>query len=493
MSDHPGPVPSFTVTTKGWKAPPWYFSLLESVIVGDDYNGKMTRVLDDSFTLAWIFVKEFGPSHFRRLRVGQKVNMLPGHWVFCAKDQLARQLERAWHTIEQRTDKETADRLLCFWPRSWDLPRQLHKLHEDWTAKPGQGIILKPPGSSRGRKILLARDLAEVDDLCLSGYVTDERPLAQEYIAAPLTVGGRKTSMRVFVAVTGVDPLRVFMYDQVLVRFAGAEYSGDPETYGDISVHLTNVDQQDPSNALKDMDLKRYDGFKCDWDSLIDYLERTRGADAVDATAIWDGIRDLVAGSMLACEAELTSVVLRDVPSRFNAFEVYGFDVLLDEQLHPYLLEVNHSPSLGPEGQVASEVKTDMFRDLLALADVGFYRFGPLQRRIAQAKDQFRRQVSDTPASLASDYSARMLHLASATDSASFDFGALTDEDIVAFLQAEDELDLCFNSNNGFQPVFPSSTVAELEVLLKPGTRSAVFARMLRNGVSLSNTLDLTR
>jgi hypothetical protein len=445
----------------------------------------MTRDLEN-FTLAWIFVKEFGPSHFRRLRVGQKVNMLPGHWAFCAKDQLARQLEQAWLKIKERADEETANRLLTFWPRSWDLPRQLEKLRVDWTANPGQGIILKPPGSSRGRKILLARNLDEVDELCLSGYVADERPLAQEYIAAPLVVGGRKTSMRVFVAITGVDPLRVFVYDQVLIRFAGAEYTQDPATYGDISVHLTNVDQQDPSNALREMDLKRYDGFKCDWDSLIDYLERTRGADAVNATAIWDGIRDLVAGSMLACETELTSIVLRDVPSRFNAFEVFGFDVLLDEQLHPYLLEINHSPSLGPEGQIASEVKTDMLRDLLDLVDAGFYRFGPLQRRIAAAKALFRQVGTDAPASLATDYPARMRYLSTATDSASFDFGVLTNEDIVAFLQAEDELDLSINSRNGFEPVFPSSTVAEYEVMLNPATRSAVFAHMLRHGISIS-------
>jgi tubulin polyglutamylase TTLL5 len=35
------------------------------------------------------------------------------------------------------------------------------------------------------------------------------------------------------------------------------------------------------------------------------------------------------------------------VPYRNNCFELFGFDILIDSNLEPWLLEVNLSPSLG--------------------------------------------------------------------------------------------------------------------------------------------------
>lgn len=40
-----------------------------------------------------------------------------------------------------------------------------------------------------------------------------------------------------------------------------------------------------------------------------------------------------------------------------NCFEIYGFDFLLDENLRPWMLEVNFSPSLGCECNVDQSVK----------------------------------------------------------------------------------------------------------------------------------------
>lgn len=47
--------------------------------------------------------------------------------------------------------------------------------------------------------------------------------------------------------------------------------------------------------------------------------------------------------------------------------ELYGFDILIDADLKPWLLEVNLSPSLGCDSTFDMNVKSAMLADLLTL------------------------------------------------------------------------------------------------------------------------------
>ncbi len=50
-----------------------------------------------------------------------------------------------------------------------------------------------------------------------------------------------------------------------------------------------------------------------------------------------------------------------------NCFELLGFDVLIDENLKPWLLEVNLSPSMNTETSLDIELKTKLLVDLFNL------------------------------------------------------------------------------------------------------------------------------
>jgi hypothetical protein len=57
-------------------------------------------------------------------------------------------------------------------------------------------------------------------------------------------------------------------------------------------------------------------------------------------------------------------------PHPSNCFELLGFDVLIDETLKPWLLEVNLSPSLNTESALDISIKTKLLVDLFNM--VGF-------------------------------------------------------------------------------------------------------------------------
>ena len=46
-------------------------------------------------------------------------------------------------------------------------------------------------------------------------------------------------------------------------------------------------------------------------------------------------------------------------------FHILGFDIMLDYKCKPYLLEVNHSPSLTADSPLDEQVKGGLIRDTI--------------------------------------------------------------------------------------------------------------------------------
>ncbi|CAE7488394.1 TTLL5, partial [Symbiodinium necroappetens] len=55
---------------------------------------------------------------------------------------------------------------------------------------------------------------------------------------------------------------------------------------------------------------------------------------------------------------------------RGSCFEIYGFDVLVDRSLKPWLLEVNICPSLSSGSPLDKRIKTKLVADVLTLVGV---------------------------------------------------------------------------------------------------------------------------
>lgn len=74
----------------------------------------------------------------------------------------------------------------------------------------------------------------------------------------------------------------------------------------------------------------------------------------------------------MAVEPQITTS-MRAARHRNQCFEIYGFDVIIDSKLRPWLLEVNVAPSLSSSSPYDKQVKTMLLCDTLHL--VGFQPF----------------------------------------------------------------------------------------------------------------------
>jgi tubulin polyglutamylase TTLL6/13 len=80
-----------------------------------------------------------------------------------------------------------------------------------------QFYIVKPENGTQGKGIFLINGLSSIERK-LTGVVV------QKYISKPKLIDGLKFDMRVFVLITNLQPLRLYLYRDGLARFATEKF-----------------------------------------------------------------------------------------------------------------------------------------------------------------------------------------------------------------------------------------------------------------------------
>ena len=64
---------------------------------------------------------------------------------------------------------------------------------------------------------------------------------------------------------------------------------------------------------------------------------------------MWKKIGDICVCTIMSALPQIREKVRKDIKSDYNCFKLFGFDIFIDSNLKPWLLEVNNIPSLFPE------------------------------------------------------------------------------------------------------------------------------------------------
>lgn len=75
--------------------------------------------------------------------------------------------------------------------------------------------------------------------------------------------------------------------------------------------------------------------------------------------------------TLICAEEPIVSSTTCYLPNLYNGYELFGFDIILDAEFKPWLLEVNISPSLHSSSPLDLAVKGPMIKELLNI--VGYH------------------------------------------------------------------------------------------------------------------------
>ena len=132
--------------------------------------------------------------------------------------------------------------------------------------------------------------------------------------------------------VTDWSPLTVWFYEECYIRFSAHDFN--PEDINNKFAHLTN-------NAIgrnaENFETSEIEGNMWDSNEFRAYLQETTGKDIFEEN-IQKQMKNIVIKSLQSAQE------MQDSPK--NAFELFGYDFMIDVNHKAWLIEINSSPSM---------------------------------------------------------------------------------------------------------------------------------------------------
>ena len=134
--------------------------------------------------------------------------------------------------------------------------------------------------------------------------------------------------------------------------------------------------------------------------------------EGIDYAEVYNRIKDVCIKTLMSVEPYIVSQS-RTSKNRNSCFEIYGFDVLIDQNLKPWLLEVNVLPSLSSSSPFDKQVKSMLLSDTFHL--LGFNIFD--RKQILETKiHEKKKKLLGGPTNAASQsYNHNYQHLSQAS------------------------------------------------------------------------------
>lgn len=338
---------------------------LDKSVILENFNDRAWEELDDddesnNWNFYWASVSTirniFSGKWPFKLMDNQILNHFPSWFELCRKDHLAKNIKKyKKQLIKEGKQTDVID----FLPITYILPGDMTIFTEEFKRNPNYIWILKPSNRSQGSGICLVNKLNKVKKLKFESKTINENNqtiiindsyVISRYIDNPLLVSNKKFDIRMYVLVTSFHPLKIWFFKYGFCRFCNENFSIEINDIDNIYAHLTNVAIQ-----------KKYEkynsshGGKWPLKNFKSYVEMIYGYDKMHNMI--NDIKNIFIYSLKSVQPVMCSDK--------HCFELYGYDILIDSNLKPWLIEVNASPSLSTTTVKDKILKKKLISDII--------------------------------------------------------------------------------------------------------------------------------
>lgn len=245
-----------------------------------------------------------------------------------------------------------------------DQKKEIYNKFHKYQYDPKDVWLFKPARDSFARGIEILKNYEEIEKTKFKHF------LISRYIMNPMLIRNKKFDMRAYILVTGMNPLKIYFYKDGYVKIPVKDFSLDPKDIKDGCIHITTSDTNLVCFGGKEYkyDTDIYDEPSNFWSYV--FFERYCNRYGINYTDIIEQMKDIFIKTFISLNTDFLELINKKKYKDRNLYQIYGLDLLIDNNYKVNLLELNRNPSMRGGHAVADYIYENIIADTLNIIGI---------------------------------------------------------------------------------------------------------------------------
>ena len=182
-----------------------------------------------------------------------------------------------------------------------------------------------------------------------------------KYLTYPHLIEGKKYHLRLYVLLSGIKPLRVYLYNEGFAYIAKHKFSLDEKHFDNKKIHLTNSRSNNKINFYFINEEAKKINNRMNLFEYRNYLKKKN----IDYNSLREKLIDIIIKTVISGQEHLLTKLNEYNLNDRSFFNLFGYDFIVDSNFEPYLLKVSKRPDLRINDKVDKIINEKLFVDTL--------------------------------------------------------------------------------------------------------------------------------